>query len=400
MKITRVSFWLTSSLILASHALAAGTAADGYEKCLAANAFSAIDETYTVCTAALEGKGLQPEKRAKVLSQRANVFYFAQRLDLAIEDASEAIKLDPGRVEAYVRRANARILLGDLHQAREDISLALALNPEHANAYISLGWLYSHTPDDLGKREPVYLRALEIEPENGLALLNMGRIYFYDKRETEKGLAYIERLIAIGPEKLSRVAYWRNGLDIQSQYDFYAYARIERASMLRSLARNDQALADYDWAIEKYPDGSRGYLERGRLRSWNMQDMSGALSDAERALALYPAAEEPKLLNLSLLLSLKRTSEALKMADQIIDGGATHAGRAEALEVRSRIYKMLNDPERSLSDIERYLTMMPQMIPPYQKLLAQRGYYSGDMNGEPSEALRIGLQACIADPDC
>jgi tetratricopeptide (TPR) repeat protein len=399
MKISTVTLWLLASTLGAGEAFALEAKNKDVENCLALDGFAATNETADVCTAALSKPDLSPAEKAKVLAKRADALYFATRLGMAIEDASEAIKLDPSLKEAYIRRANANILLGEFYRAREDITRALALNPDYANAYISLGWLYSYTNAGIAKMEAAYLRALEIEPENGLALLNMATIYFYDKHEIEKGLAYMERLLALGPEKLGKVVYWR-GSDMQSRYDFYANVRIERANMFRQLKRNDQALADYNWVIEKYPAGNTAYLERARFRYGNQNDSSRALTDIEKTLELDPYREEAKLLKLHLLVAQKRSAEALSAANSLIDGAATEAGRAEALEVRSRLYKAMSQPDQALADLEQYLVMLPNMVIYYQQRLAEHGYYSGAINGEPSEALRIGLQACIADPDC
>ncbi len=68
--------------------------------------------------------------------------------DLAIEEYTEAIALDPQLSDAYVNRGIVYYRQGDFYQAIADFDQAIALDPEHADAYYIRGAAYYHKGDD------------------------------------------------------------------------------------------------------------------------------------------------------------------------------------------------------------------------------------------------------------
>ena len=60
-------------------------------------------------------------------------------VELAIEDYTEAIVLDPKFAEAYYQRGLAYAKNGELDKAIEDYTTAIELKPNHADAYYNRG---------------------------------------------------------------------------------------------------------------------------------------------------------------------------------------------------------------------------------------------------------------------
>ena len=63
-------------------------------------------------------------------------------LSLAIQDFTQAIRLDPSDAKAYFHRGNVYFELGDLDRAAQDYAQAINLNPQYAEAYRDRGRTY------------------------------------------------------------------------------------------------------------------------------------------------------------------------------------------------------------------------------------------------------------------
>ncbi len=66
-------------------------------------------------------------RNASLLRERAEVFYFSNRMGAALDDVSKSINLDPRDPYSYVLRAQIRYAKGDKEYARRDLNQALEL---------------------------------------------------------------------------------------------------------------------------------------------------------------------------------------------------------------------------------------------------------------------------------
>jgi tetratricopeptide (TPR) repeat protein len=85
------------------------------------------------------GSSCTPADRAVDCFRRGLNFHQQGRWDLAIEEHTEAIALDPQCKEAYNNRGWACIGKGDLDKAIADYDQAIALDPQCAEAYFNRG---------------------------------------------------------------------------------------------------------------------------------------------------------------------------------------------------------------------------------------------------------------------
>ena len=84
--------------------------------------------------------------------------------DLAVQDYSEAIKLEPKNAEAYNNRANAYSLLGQFNHALRDYDQAIKLDPKNARIYANRGMIKLRQ----GKGEDAQVdfnKAVELQPD-------------------------------------------------------------------------------------------------------------------------------------------------------------------------------------------------------------------------------------------
>jgi tetratricopeptide (TPR) repeat protein len=96
--------------------------------------------------------------------------------DRAIASFTEAIRLDPKYVPAYVNRGNIYKSKGDCDKAIADYNESIRLDPNHVPAYINRGLAYAaRGRSDMAMAD--YNQAILLDPKSSLAYINRGLIY-------------------------------------------------------------------------------------------------------------------------------------------------------------------------------------------------------------------------------
>ena len=67
------------------------------------------------------------------------------------------------------------------------------INREKSNIYNKFGWEY-YTQNDVSKAYENYLKAIEIDPNNGIAIANLGLLLIFDNKSDEAKERYIEAI--------------------------------------------------------------------------------------------------------------------------------------------------------------------------------------------------------------
>jgi tetratricopeptide (TPR) repeat protein len=191
----------------------------------------------------LDSALLKSPRYADAYLLRATVRTEIQNLEGAMEDLSTVIRIDPGRAEAYFRRA---IIYADLGYHRDyslrDLSEAIALDRKQSRYYV----------------ERARIRASSINTYNG-------------NREYDLAVDDINRAIAVDPRN-GRLYFLRAGYKLK-------------------LEERDQALQDYSSAIELFPDNAKYYSDRGLLYLV-LENYEKSALDYRKAISLDPENPE------------------------------------------------------------------------------------------------------------
>jgi tetratricopeptide (TPR) repeat protein len=164
--------------------------------------------------------------------------------DKAIATASEAMRLDPKSIRAFINRGVAYMRKGDNDRAIGDFGEALRLNPLSARALGERAVAYWNK-NDLDRAIADVNEAIRLDPNNSLHPLNRGLAYL-KKGDNDRAIADFNQAIRLDPN-LARafngrgVAYGRKGYSAQ-------------------------AMADYSEAIRLAPNFAVPYCNRGRLK--------------------------------------------------------------------------------------------------------------------------------------
>ena len=213
----------------------------------------------------------------------------------AIEDYTQAIKIDPNYVDAYYSRGIARFYLGDKQGEIEDYTQAIKIDPNYVNAYFNRGIARYHLGDKQGAIDD-YTHAIKIDPNYLDAYFNRGiaRFYLGDKQGEIEDYTQV---IKIDPNLA--LAYYNRGLayyelgDKQGAIDDYTqvikiHPNYASAYIKRGNIRRDQqgAIDDYTQAIKINPNYADAYYNRGFASSY-LGDKQGAIKDFRIAANIY-----------------------------------------------------------------------------------------------------------------
>ncbi len=135
---------------------------------------------------------------------------FKKNYSGAILDFSEAIKYDPGFIQAYENRGVAKYYLQDIRGAIEDYTKALKINPDDYRTCARRGWARLSIQDFKGAIADFTL-AIESTADNAQYYNNRGEAK-YQFRDYEGAIVDFNTVINSwysGKEQKSKAFFWR-----------------------------------------------------------------------------------------------------------------------------------------------------------------------------------------------
>lgn len=246
------------------------------------------------------------------------------RAEEAIEDLSEALKIQENFALAFDARGKAYDDIGDLDQAIADYTNAIAANPMLVVAYFNRGYVYASGKGWYQRAIFDYNRAIELDSTYAKAFNNRGVAYnnigMYDQAicdytkaieiNTKYTKAYNNRGATFNKLGMydDAIADYDEAIKIKPRY---AEAYNNRGVAYKHKAQYDQAISDFDKALEIDANHADVLTQRGETYVI-MEDFDQAISDYNKALAIdpdYAAAYYNKAIACG---HLKRTEEALE----------------------------------------------------------------------------------------
>jgi Flp pilus assembly protein TadD len=130
------------------------------------NLVSALRKSKPVVREASYGApGSAAPSTAGVFLDRGIMFASQGDYELAIENFTEAIKLDPNFATAYNNRGMMYSKKGDYNRAIADFSQVIKLNPNNADTYNNRGMMYSKKGDN-DRAIADYTQAIRLDQDN------------------------------------------------------------------------------------------------------------------------------------------------------------------------------------------------------------------------------------------
>jgi tetratricopeptide (TPR) repeat protein len=217
----------------------------------------------------------------------------------AIQELTQAIKLNPQYVSAYFVRGYVYGQLQNSAQAVTDYQQAIAINPQYAPAHFSLG-IIKYNQQDLNGALSHFDQAINANPKYTAAYYNRGLVK-YDLKNVAGALNDYNQALSLNPEFAE--AYSNRGIvkydlkDLAGALSDYNRAisinpKFAEAYYNRGNVRKKQndltgALADFNQAITSEPKFAEAYYHRGNTK-FKMSDVAGAVNDFDQAISINP----------------------------------------------------------------------------------------------------------------
>ena len=212
----------------------------------------------TPCMEKLKNKNIDNKTQSEVLYLLGQAYHRTSRIEHAIKNYDEALKLQPKSVDVIVSRAWAAEFVGDIGGATRFVEEALRINPKSARAWDFAGFLKEREGDFQGALDN-YTRAVEFDPIFALARLHRGKLLGIAGKTSEAVFNFTS-ILNIPKGKLNR-----GGLvtDEGKGSSFHAAAYRNRGDQYVKLRQFDLAEKDYDAAVAIEP-GAEYFEVRGR----------------------------------------------------------------------------------------------------------------------------------------
>ena len=134
------------------------------------------DVAIAACTRLIESGEFTGNGLAAIYFNRGVTWREMGDHDRAIQDYTEAIKLNPNFEQAFFNRGNAYEEKGQLERAIQDYNRAIELKPDYAKAFNNRGYVYDEK-GEFGHAIQDYDRAVALKPDYAKALNNRGISY-------------------------------------------------------------------------------------------------------------------------------------------------------------------------------------------------------------------------------
>lgn len=329
---------------------------------------------------------------------------WAQLRLIALSDLSNAVKLDPSEVSAWV-------LIGRLHQmpggdpkaANQAYTKVIDLEDADAKLKAEAHARRATLQEDPDEQLADITGAIEADPDNGSYLLLRVRHHLATK-QLDEALADVDKAIELSSDDYT--AHELRGLVLREQGEteeaFKAFDRageinpespmpyLQRAEMHSKLGDMEQAIDQTSKAIDRAESNELGYLLRADFHLRNDQAEEG-LADAERVLELRPNFPPAILLKARAYEMMGKMKLALGQLEELANATQDRAD----LDLQIALYALqLEMPRRAIEALDRAIEAQPDEAILYR--------YRGDsyLNiGKHAEAIADYEKAMELAPD-
>ncbi|MFN7499953.1 MAG: tetratricopeptide repeat protein [Dolichospermum sp.] len=202
---------------------------------------------------------------SKAYATRGGTYYKLKEYKLAINDYTQAIKIDSQNAEYYAFRGGIYSVLEEYKQGIDDLTQAIQLDPKEAIYYDFRGLAYLQLKD-YKQAIADYTQAIQLDPKNATYYGGRGFAYFQLK-DYKQAIDDYTQAIKIDPKKA-----------------IYYSARGDAYFQLKDYK---QAIDDYTQAIKLKPDFTEAYYVRG-IAHYFLKDYKQAINDWNQAIKFKP----------------------------------------------------------------------------------------------------------------
>jgi tetratricopeptide (TPR) repeat protein len=251
-------------------------------------------------------KDLLPGKDAEAYYESGVRDFQSGARQVAVDELTKAIELDPTFTPAYEARAGARLQMKDYTDAIADCDKVIGLEHDDERIYLIKGVCRFYLHDMKGARN-VLSTAISLNPDDPLARDVRG-LAFLELRDWDKAAADFNKAIQLNPDD-AKAYYGRaaaefflkdceksladasDALEFLNNNTLICDAYGLRADVKTHLKDRAGALADVNARLQLDSSDEKGYVSRGNIEAlWD--DFSDASNDLQTAIQINPTNSE------------------------------------------------------------------------------------------------------------
>ena len=286
---------------------------------------------------------------------RGNLYLNAQKYDEAINDFTQALKLDPDNVWALADRGVAHMWKRQFDAGESDLAAAEARDPNNPVIPRARG-VHAELTGDCTKAVQLFTQSLARAPNDAFSLGH--------RAACEAATSHSDEALADSAQALKTSPGWpslrvlrANIFMRQGKRDLVAaeadamirenpgsdFAFVAAAKTYAALGQTDKAMDAIDHALAIKPS-AMVYVNRAYVRP--KSDVSGRLSDLNAALKLEPDNRDVLIAKASLIAGQGDSAGALKLLEQVQPVSANDVATLQRLSLLQKLGR--TDDERKL----------------------------------------------------
>ena len=326
-----------------------------------------------------------------LVEEIAELYRVSGRIREAVEEAQDALKANPGDLNA--RRVLARIYtqqIGDAQtnhidenmarRAVEQYKLVTEKDPNDVESLVMLGRLQKLLNDSVDA-EAAFKKVLAVDADNEDAITGLAGVYS-DRGDAQAASELLEKLTNKSPSPRALVIL-ANNYEQMRQYNLAAEAYKKALNLdpnrleLKAALAQDQALSgNFADALKTYqeladanPRDAQPYLGMSQIYR-EQKDFSLARKMNDKAKELDPENLEVRYNEVGLLQDEGRTNEAITTLKSILDSTtrrtydlSQRANRAKMLEQLGLLYRNNEQYDQAADAYRQIVVLDPQFAP-------------------------------------
>ncbi|MFX0197036.1 MAG: tetratricopeptide repeat protein [Candidatus Hodarchaeota archaeon] len=278
--------------------LTPGTPGQAYGYILRGRIYQQTGDLSTAAEDFSQAVKIEPN-RVEYILERAGCYRSLKEFDKALSDLNRIMELEPGVAEHYNRRGLVYLDKAEPRTAADDFNHAIELQPEEFKYYLKIVEAYiALQQDEMVLSE--LTQAVEREPENKFRYA--ARAIFRSRCGDQKGaLEDMNQAIELKPDDANLVAQRisicvASGDIQQAEDDIMQYIDLIpdkpggyffRASLYWLMERYPEALADINNAVEINSEDAKGYLHRAHIYG-DTGNIDAAIDNYKHVLEIMP----------------------------------------------------------------------------------------------------------------
>ena len=237
------------------------------------------------------------------------------RTDQAIDYVNRAITLDPRNIEAYERLCEIALAVGDEKKALQTLDRAAAVKNDDPTFWTRLGKLYASIvfktdrpakPDEIARLNDIFKKAVDHAGDDATVLKDLAD-YYASTEQIKEAIPLYLRLLELEPEDSNAREKLATGFVLTNQ-------REKAVAMLEEIIKqHPEKYQSYDLLAGLLDDSARA-LERDKKTEQAKATFAKAAANYEQSLVVNPGRVSPYLHLAELLLGpLKESERAVKV---------------------------------------------------------------------------------------